>query len=54
MLPTALALVVLLQAAPPPAAPPFPSQRPADWIGTPVRWADLQGSVVLLEVWTFG
>jgi thiol-disulfide isomerase/thioredoxin len=50
---TLMALVALLQGAPP-AAPPFPSTRPADWIGVPVQWADLKGSVVLMEVWTFG
>lgn len=50
---TALALAAFLQGAHP-AAPPFPSARPADWIGTPVSWADLKGSVVLMEVWTFG
>jgi thiol-disulfide isomerase/thioredoxin len=38
---------------PAPAAPPFPSSRPADWIGAPVSWADLRGRVVLLDVWTF-
>lgn len=35
-------------------APPFPSARPADWIGPPATWQDLRGRVVLLEVWTFG
>ena len=53
MVPMALILAALLQPAPP-AAPPFPSQKPADWVGTPVSWADLKGSVVLMEVWTFG
>lgn len=35
-------------------APPFPSARPADWIGPPATWPDLRGRVVLLDVWTFG
>jgi hypothetical protein len=35
-------------------APPFPSARPADWIGPPATWQDLRGRVVLLDVWTFG
>ena len=39
--------------AAPPEAPPFPSARAADWIGTPVSWEDLRGKVVLLDVWTF-
>jgi thiol-disulfide isomerase/thioredoxin len=34
-------------------APPFPSARAADWIGTPVSWESLRGRVVLLDVWTF-
>ena len=54
MVPIAAALALLLQAAPPSMAPAFPSARPADWIGTPVSWAELRGSVVLMEVWTFG
>jgi len=37
-----------------PTAPPFPSARPADWIGPPATWQDLRGRVVLLDVWTFG
>ena len=40
-------------AAPDAPAPPFPSARPTDWIGTPVTWSDLRGRVVLLDVWTF-
>jgi thiol-disulfide isomerase/thioredoxin len=36
-----------------PLAPPFPSARAADWIGTPVTWEGLRGRVVLLDVWTF-
>ena len=48
-----LALSAFLQGAPP-AAPPFPSTRPADWVGTPVQWEGLKGNVVLMEVWTFG
>lgn len=39
------------RAAPP--APPFPSMRAADWIGTPASWEKLRGRVVLLDVWTF-
>jgi thiol-disulfide isomerase/thioredoxin len=39
--------------AAPPQAPPFPSARAADWIGTPVSWEGLRGQVVLLDVWTF-
>jgi thiol-disulfide isomerase/thioredoxin len=39
------------RAAPP--APPFPSARAADWIGTPASWESLRGQVVLLDVWTF-
>jgi thiol-disulfide isomerase/thioredoxin len=39
--------------AAPPEAPPFPSARAADWIGTPVSWESLRGRVVLLDVWTF-
>ena len=39
------------EAAPP--APPFPSARAADWIGTPASWETLRGHVVLLDVWTF-
>ena len=39
------------RAAPP--APPFPSARAADWIGTPASWESLRGRVVLLDVWTF-
>jgi len=35
-------------------APPFPSVRSADWIGSPATWQDLRGRVVLLDVWTFG
>jgi hypothetical protein len=35
-------------------APPFPSARPADWIGPPQSWPALRGKVVLLDVWTFG
>ena len=35
-------------------APPFPSARPADWIGAPVTWHELRGRVVLLDVWTYG
>lgn len=54
MVPIAAALAMLLQAAQPPMVPEFPSARPADWIGTPVSWAELKGSVVLMEVWTFG
>jgi hypothetical protein len=49
----AFALVALLQVAERPV-PPFPSTRPGDWIGTPVKWEELKGSVVLVEVWTFG
>jgi len=41
------------EGAVPPAAPPFPSARAADWIGTPASWASLRGQVVLLDVWTF-
>jgi len=37
----------------PPPAPPFPSARAADWIGTPASWESLRGRVVLLDVWTF-
>jgi len=36
------------------AAPPFPSQQPASWIGPPQDWAGLRGKVVVLDVWTFG
>jgi thiol-disulfide isomerase/thioredoxin len=36
-----------------PLAPPFPSARAADWIGTPASWEGLRGRVVLLDVWTF-
>lgn len=36
------------EGAAPPAAPPFPSARAADWIGTPASWASLRGQVVLL------
>jgi hypothetical protein len=43
-----LALFALAQ------APPFPSARPADWVGAPATWESLRGNVVLLEVWTFG
>jgi hypothetical protein len=35
-------------------APPFPSTRNADWVGTPATWETLRGRVVLLDVWTFG
>jgi len=35
-------------------APPFPTQDPKSWIGTPVSWPELRGRVVLLDVWTFG
>ena len=35
-------------------APEFPTSDPARWVGAPVRLADLRGSVVLLDVWTFG
>jgi thiol-disulfide isomerase/thioredoxin len=34
--------------------PPFPSARPADWIGAPITWPELRGRVVLLDVWSFG
>jgi hypothetical protein len=37
-----------------PAAPPFTSAEPRDWIGTPASWEALRGKVVLLHVWTFG
>jgi thiol-disulfide isomerase/thioredoxin len=41
-------------AAPGPGmAPPFPSARAEDWIGTPATWEDLRGRVVMLDVWTF-
>ena len=36
-----------------PAAPPFPSAKARDWIGTPASWESLRGRVVLLDVWTF-
>jgi thiol-disulfide isomerase/thioredoxin len=49
VLPRALGAVE--RAAPP--APPFPSARASDWIGTPASWASLRGRVVLLDVWTF-
>ena len=35
-------------------APPFPSNKPKNWVGTPVTWEELQGPVVMLDVWTFG
>jgi hypothetical protein len=58
----ALAIAVFGLAAIPPGvtavngslAPPFPSAKPADWIGDPLTWHDLRGRVVLLDVWTFG
>jgi len=56
----ALLVVSVLLAAPhavakgPAAAPPFRSQNPADWVGTPVTWQALRGKVVLIDVWTFG
>jgi hypothetical protein len=37
-----------------PAAPPFTSAEPRDWIGPPASWEALRGKVVLLHVWTFG
>jgi hypothetical protein len=37
-----------------PAAPPFTSAEPRDWIGAPASWEALRGRVVLLHVWTFG
>ena len=40
--------------APAPAAPPFPSANPRDWVGAPANWEALRGKVVLLHVWTFG
>jgi thiol-disulfide isomerase/thioredoxin len=49
----ALALAAVVE-APSRPAPPFPSARPADWVGAPVTWEGLRGKVVLLEVWTFG
>ena len=58
-----MAVAAVLAAAGPPAlgaaeraappAPPFPSARAADWIGTPPSWESLRGRVVLLDVWTF-
>jgi len=48
-------LVSLMPAlAPAPAAPPFTSADPRDWIGAPATWETLRGKVVLLHVWTFG
>jgi hypothetical protein len=49
----AVGLALLLRREPP-LAPPFPSQDPARWVGTPVRLEELRGRVVLLDVWTFG
>jgi thiol-disulfide isomerase/thioredoxin len=33
--------------------PAFPSDKPADWIGTPQSWEMLRGHVVLVDVWRF-
>jgi hypothetical protein len=56
--PLALLTVLALPAAgaprAPARAPELPSQDPRQWIGPPTRLADLRGSVVLLDVWTFG
>jgi hypothetical protein len=48
MLPLALLVTGLA------AAPAFPSQDPAAWIGPPQSWRSLRGKVVVLDVWTFG
>jgi thiol-disulfide isomerase/thioredoxin len=39
---------------PEPLAPEFTAQDARDWINsTPLRWQNLEGRVVLLDVWTF-
>jgi hypothetical protein len=53
LLPTVAGVLLPLLASPP-AAPPFTSTNPRDWVGAPADWQGLRGKVVLLHVWTFG
>jgi thiol-disulfide isomerase/thioredoxin len=37
----------------PTLAPPFPSARSVDWIGSPATWEGLRGKVVLVDLWRY-